>query len=254
VTQSFYLLRIKCETFLSSGDELSIIDEMVFDSEDDISLDSLTCNPIFGWTMGTSSSVMECISEINRLCRMQFLNAVPVSTASVSLKLSRMVFEDANETELKSDADSCPHQDALPTDNNEGRAMRLHLRAFKAATIIYYHSTFHDTSPQELAPYVSEVFVSLSAFVKTCGGNYTLWPVFIAGVEVYTEKDKDRFMELFDNASRVGMRNRVQVKAIIERVWDIRATKAAETGQKVEEIKVDWKKVKRELGIDVLIL
>ena len=67
--------------------------------------------------------------------------------------------------------------------------------------------------------------------LEIVGGNYTLWPVFIAGVEVYTEQDKSTIIGLLESASNVGMRNRIKVKAIVERVWDIRATTAIATGR-----------------------
>jgi hypothetical protein len=250
VTQSFYLLKIKCETFFPNNDP---VEKTVLALDDDYLKRSLMQNPIFGRTLGASSSIMECISEINGLYRKKSLGTGPVLAASASLKLTRMWMDDTSEPLPEPTLDS-NWNTILLTGSIETKANRLHLRAFKIATTIYYHRLSDSVAPRELAPYVSEVSNCLSKFVEICGGNYTLWPAFIASVEAFEEDVKYKFRKLFETTWKMGMGNRPKVIDIVERVWEIRAHRAAETRQQLGDVSVDWREVKRELQTDVLLL
>jgi hypothetical protein len=250
VTQSFCLLKIEGETSFPLSE---VGEPAILGSDDDHYMKSLTQNPIFGRTLGASSCTMECISEINRIYRLRSLSTGPVLTASTSLMLSRMWMDDASELSPEPKPDN-NWQTSLLTDSSETRAMRLHLRAFKSATTIYYHRSLENLAPRKLVSYVFDVLDCLSKFVEICGGNYTLWPAFIASVEVFDEEVKHRFRALFATTSRMGMRNRTKVLDIVERVWEIRAQQATETGQQLGDTSVDWREVKRGLQMDVLII
>ena len=252
--QSFHLLRVKYETSLSSTHENPFLDDATYDLEDTTSLELLLDTPLFGWTLGASPSVIECISEINKQCRFSSQMESFTHAASTSLKLSRMLIEDDNVQQWSMDTEVLHEGRTLSSLCNDAESWRLHLRAFKAAVIIYYHQTFYEAVPGKLAIYASQVFDCMEGFIDISGGNYTLWPLFIAGVEAYMDVHKSKFMTLFESASKVGMGNRVKVKALIERIWEIRACTAIETGCKEEEIHVNWKRVKQDMGIDVLLV
>jgi hypothetical protein len=129
----------------------------------------------------------------------------------------------------------------------------LHHHAFKAATIIYYHQIFDDVLPQDLSSYVHEVHDSLAAFSETHGGNYTLWPAFIAAVEAYTEDDQCKFRSLLKKGTH-GIKNRITATRLIEHVWEARKSIAITTSLGPGEIRVDWKKVKQDLQMDILVV
>lgn len=252
--QSFHLLRVKYETSLSSTHDNPFLDDATYNLDDAKSLELLLDTPLFGWTLGASPSVIECISEINKHCQFSSQMESLTHAASTSLKLSCMLMEDDNVQQWSTDTEMHQEGRTLSSLSNDAESRRLHLRAFKAAVIIYYHQTFYEAVPGKLAIYASQVFDCIEAFVDSSGGNYTLWPLFIAGVEAYMDVHKYKFIKLFESASKVGMGNRVKVKALIERIWEIRACTAIETGRKEEEIHVDWKRVKHDMGIDVLLV
>lgn len=255
VTQSFYLLRIESDTSATArGDEVDPLEDDAAVSEYGVSLQKLSSNPVFGRTIGASSSVLASLAEINRLSLRQ-RNSQPTSRhGHSSSSLTKLLLEYGEIDPGQVDSKIAMDLEHLDVSAREQRAQEFHVRAFKVATVIYYHQKLDNGTPEQQAPYVSEVLRSLFTFVELCGGIYTLWPAFIAGVELYKETDQEAFLPLFDNVASIGMHNRSKAKEVITKVWHIRSSTARDTGQSQGTIWVDWRQVMRDLEIDVLLV
>lgn len=141
------------------------------------------------------------------------------------------------------------------TDNSKHSTIAFyHLIAFICATYIYLHRTIFNVTPEEVRETVAEVFHYVQAFFALGDGNFTLWPVFIAFVEAYQEDHLAAAMSWLENSSKVGMGNRVKVKAVIDEVWRTRQSTAITTGQDPGSVIVDWRDVMTELNVDIVLV
>ncbi|KAK5045295.1 hypothetical protein LTR84_009401 [Exophiala bonariae] len=254
VTQSFYLLRIESETSLEWQDGVDLLEDQISSSEDAVSLERLSRYTSFGSTIGASGSILTRLSEINRLSRQLTQTGFGDGADPSFLDLEEVPIPGRNMNVLMLELGSVTSDDDQECISVEKEAQQLHLRAFEVATVIYHHQIFGTSTPEQLAPYVHAVLYYITRFLEICGGNYTLWPVVIAGVEAYTDDEMILFSTLFENAKSVGMRNRVKAKQLMEGVWAIRSSIATETGQTPGNIRVNWRQVMRQLDIDVLLV
>ncbi|KEF62692.1 uncharacterized protein A1O9_00665 [Exophiala aquamarina CBS 119918] len=254
VTQSFYLLRIESETSLMWHDGADLLEERVSPSEDAVSLEKLSNYPLFGRTIGASSSILSYLSEINHLSRHMMKSNFEDYDDSTLLNFERMFIFESNAEFLDPEGQESLEDHSQRPSYNEQKAQEMHLRAFEAAAVIYYHQVAEDATPKYLAPYVHAVLHYVFIFLKHCGGNYTLWPVFIAGVEAYEDCDMEKFSDLFENATSMGMRNRKKARQVMEAVWSTRSSITAQTGQNPGEVRVNWTQVMRGLDIDILLV
>lgn len=251
-TQSFYLLRIINETSLVDN-ESSRGCHAVMDSADDIPLTEFSSNPRFGYTMGASNTLMSCISDINRYSQRRWVFGENESIDGILTNILEQLKESKKTAALSGNI-------SIESDGNSNlvshrtSAKQAHLQAYSAAALIYFYHEFHDLPPKSMAPYVSEVLNAISIYAELAMGNYTLWPVFIAAVEVYEENDKCKVQELLSNACGVGMENRVKVRNLVERIWEIRDVQALETRQDKGMIRVDWRNIMHISDLDVLLV
>lgn len=254
VTQSFYLLRIESETSLVWQDGVDLLEDQASDSEHALSLERLSHYASFGSTIGASSSILTRLSEINRLSRQLTQTGLSGSIDPSFLQSERMLLLQSSTNWPLLEGHNHTGTDFQSIVNNDQRAQEIHLRAFEVATVIYQHQIFENATPADLAPYVVAVLDYITRFLELCGGNYTLWPVLIAGVEAYDENIMGRFSTLFENANSVGMRNRKKAKQLMEEVWSVRSSIATESGRNPGDVRVNWREVMRSLDIDVLLV
>lgn len=254
MTQSFYLLRIEYETSATQAvdhPEFQVPMSLASNGEDSYGI--LSSNARFGSTMGASVSVMECISEINRLSKIRNSQEKYSTAKPIALCLVRMLSASSNLAKGTLSDDEMDDTAAIATDALR-KEHEAHIRAFKTATLIYYYQTCDEVIPRDMAPYVAEVLESLATYRACRGGNPTLWPAFVAGAEVYTARGKSMVTELFESTFKMGMMNRVKMLALLKRVWQIRDSTALTTGQNPDAIRVDWREVMRDMDIDILLL
>lgn len=235
-------------------DGLDLLEDQVSGSDDALSLERLSHYPFFGRTIGASSSILSCLSEINHLSRELTQTGLDGRTDSTLLNFKRMLVFEPSCDLLGPEGDNYLDNTHVNLLDSEQKAQEMHLKAFEAATIIYYYQVSENATPKYLAPYVQAVLHYVSSFLRLCGGNYTLWPAFIAGVEAYSDSDMNQFSALFENATSMGMRNRRKARQVMEQVWMIRSSIAAQTGQNPGEVRVNWRHIMRGLDIDVLLV
>ena len=254
VTQSFYLLKIESETAASFRGGVDLAEDEFNTTDQGVSLERLSTNPVFGRTIGASSSVLACLSEINQLASRRQKSNVLGEHEEASANLGRMLRGNYDFDHTTTDSLNCIGFDYLEGSDHERRAQELHVQAFKVATVIHYRHTLDHATPESMKHYVSDVLRCLHEFVDICGGNYTFWPAFIAGVELYEETDKDEFLLLLENAASIGMNNRFKARQLIQQVWQVRSSTATETELSPGKIWVDWRQVMCDLEIDILLV
>jgi hypothetical protein len=251
VVQSLCLLCIKSETATQRSNQPATVDAPTKDLKTHDIIRRSSFNPRFGRTMGASSSVMLCISQITGIFQQQ--GHLELSPDKVTIKrtlLALLAGCRPNPWSATKDMDMRGED----TETRKLAAQQLHLCAVTAAALIYYHQCLDERPPRDLAPYVSEVLACMSAFYKANSGNCTMWPIFIAGTEVYREVDIDQCRMLFESTRGTGMRNRVEARNVLEEVWKIRSERSARTGDVPDMISVKWREVISTRKSDFLIV
>jgi hypothetical protein len=244
-TQSFCVIRIMSET--SAPRPSGPLPNLSSSTEDSI-VDSLLSDDLFGITLGASSSLMRCISDINRFARKQGSDIDSLSTAitaqDILLRLER----------CRTDSVPITGHDSGFITTQEKFLSEVHQRAFVAAATIYFYQTFYEVPPTSLAQYVEVILRDLVIFSTSGGTNFTFWIAVIAAMEVFEEEDKVGFRQIFASTNGLGVQDRLRIEEFVEEVWRIREVRAAETGLDPGLIKVDWKKVMDDLGVDFLLV
>lgn len=270
-TQSFYLLKtgVECSDPISAldrGRDRPVVEEINADEISDISshhdhdeaidhdtnmqqhqiLDNLMCSPEYGRTMGASSSVMRTIADVRALAAKLETkhNSGDNNAVEVPFHLTRALLDYQHRS---SEALVDRYLQPLPQD--------LHLRAFQAGTVIYYYQTCDRASPRLLSSYVTVVLHSLRRFYEVTGGGcFTLWPLIIAAMEAVDEQQQAVVMELLEYAATAAMRNLANHRWFIRQVWQAREQKRMTEGLlRLDEVRVDWREIMKELGVDLLV-
>lgn len=200
-------------------------------------------NPGYGWTLGTSSSVMETIADINTAAKQLEQDNEEDANTTISLRLHRTLLRYQREA-----------LEMLDPGDVKGNPQYLHLQAFQAATVIHYYQVCDEVTPRQLSRFVSAVLTCVTAFFQICGGSFTLWPVFVAAAEAYKDEDQIKFMTLLENVSSIGMRDLSNYTILLRQIWTVRGLRAIVKNQEIAETRVNWREVMRELEMDVLIL
>lgn len=199
--------------------------------------------------MGASNLVMACISEINKAYQQQRLYKLVTDSSRIKRTLLTALLEVRQPQFAALDA-SLWSQDE---DTKRLVAKQLHMRAETAAAVIHYYQCLDSYVPRDLAEYVSEVLACISTFNKLSNGNCTMWPVFIAGTELYKTADKNKCRSLFEHSRAAGMMNRATAWDVLEKVWDLRLARAMETGQDLSTISIPWRDV-MSLESDIVVV
>jgi len=222
-------------------------------SSEELILDSLTENPLFGHTLGASGPLLRFISEMNKLAddRQASNNPSQIEERATDILVRLKQYHFRSKVEI---CDYTESSEIYKRAEAEELAKKRHLSAFASAVIIYFHQNFRESTPLSLATYVTEVMEGMKAFISLGGGNFTLWPVFIASVETYKEEDLECMRELLGHAVEVWMKNRAKALDLVERVWSVREATSMETGITPGMIKLDWRQIMHDLGMDILLI
>lgn len=205
---------------------------------------------LFGITMGASSPLMRCVSDINKLSQAQDLGLESMSRESAVADILQRL-ENCRASDMISAASVA--------DNNsvtiQGQILgTMHMRAFIAAAFIYFYQQFYDLPPSSLVTYVSEVLKNLKLFLAAGGINFTFWPAFIAASEAYSEDGKSAMAEIFSHTNFSSSQNREKVLTLLNEIWRVREARAAESGLDLGLIKIDWRTVMKDLELDILLM
>jgi len=193
---------------------------------------------------------MTCIDDIRRLYRDikfdRLQDPIDVVVADLLLRLDQCHAMAMQELQTTTHATS-------PEPEHNKMAFH-HLSAFISATYIYFYRTIFNKPPKDVQQYVREVFHHATAFFAIGEGNLSLWPAFIAAVEAYEECDIVSAKRWLDNASKMGMGNRIKVKIVVEEVWRLRESIAIDIREDIGDVIVDWRDVMANLGMDIVLV
>ncbi|KIW19209.1 hypothetical protein PV08_03503 [Exophiala spinifera] len=253
--QCLNIIKIIGETatgVISDLDSEESLDSPLQDS--DTSLASLiAATPAFGFTLGASKPILDCISKINRLQQ----NANQWNNESFSQRDDMLedILTQLNSCRRKTLHSLQAEETNSPLDPTEDTPEVLHqVKAFLYATYVYLYRTIFDSPPANVRNYVSETLHNVDAFYAKSSGNFSIWPAFIAAVEAYTPEDVEAAQRWLLRSTCYGMGNRQALRAVVEEVWRRRAQISELVGVERGVIAVDWRKVMKDMNYDVLIV
>ncbi len=206
----------------------------------DTLLSSVSQTERFGYTIGASGPVILSISRIRRLAQTRS-EGDPVNT--IDIEAGKIL------SDLRL---STP--DAAASADSDQLLSNIHQRIFRNAAAIYLYRTFYNVVPVVLQDRVSEVLDDTIDFLRRKGGSISLWPVFIAAVEVCTEEDRHKSRYWMEYSCRLGINNRLLARRIIEEVWSQRDKQSQKLGIHGGNVPIDWRRIQTELNIDICLL
>ncbi|TAQ84022.1 hypothetical protein B7494_g7656 [Chlorociboria aeruginascens] len=230
--QSFCLLktRIDTEILLNHDETPSAVPNSAL-------ISSVSSRPDYGFTIGTTPELMACISD----------------TASLAAVLIDLDFESRQNrvNTLFQRLQSCY---VSPTSGKAPTVLHFHI--YKTGALIYFHRRIFNSTPKMLLPLISDFFVSLAEYRRLDEGRMTLWPIFVAAVEVYMDSHKLDVQVWLDSAEIMGAASRREVRRLIMAVWEIRQKRSVDSGGCLDEgeIVVDWREVMKDKTWDVLLI
>lgn len=218
------------------------------------SLSSLiSATPSYGFTLGATRSILECIAEITKLQR---------TMANLETDISFRMDDTLEHILCRLNA--CRNQALVETTDedcgvarstlNHELAVQSQNKAFIYASYIYLYRTVLDVPPRNVKSYVSETFRHVDAFFSKSDGNFSIWPAFIAAVEAYTIEDMASARRWLNRSTSFGMGNRESVCKVVHEVWRIRSERSTSMAMNAGIVAVDWREVMRETDCDVLLV
>lgn len=214
----------------------------------------VSSTPEFGFTIGSTDSLLVCISAITIAGKKMRAKSLQSQQEADLLdeRLSK-VFSCLDKCKEEITYNICDSFDEFH-DNKPQILANYQREAFISATYIYLYRVLFDLPPCSVRQYVSEVLLRISAFHSTSDGNLSIWPAFIAAVEVYTPEDIALARNWLDRTTMFGIGSRVCVRRLVEEVWKRRDEAADELEIDKGLISIDWRAVMEELGMDVLLV
>ncbi|KAI0859857.1 fungal-specific transcription factor domain-containing protein [Xylaria cubensis] len=205
----------------------------------------------FGFTIGASQAVLDCISIISQARVMRERgNMTLMADDLLEDVLSRLNKCRLDETE----ANEVLIQIGAAEAQKVSTESRSQSSSFIYSTYIYLYRTILDVPPKAVKTYVSKTLQEVSIFLANSNGNFSLWPAFIAATEAYTYEDLLNAKRWLDWATSFGIGSRTSARRVIEEVWRRRETLSCSSGLDPGMISIDWREVMHELNCDILLI
>ncbi|KIX04696.1 uncharacterized protein Z518_05566 [Rhinocladiella mackenziei CBS 650.93] len=195
----------------------------------------------FGFTIGATQEILECISCISDMNRDSDSSEVMEDRCQGLLSLLNVCRSNLANQASSGSAILNP-------------AAHYQLGAFVNATFIYFYRTLFDLPPGKLENYVIETLENVNLFMSHGYGNMSLWPAFIAAVEASSDGVMSMARTWLEAAITVGMGSRFTVKKVVDEVWRKREVASRKLNLDRQLIAVDWREVMKELNVDVLLV
>lgn len=243
---------------------MSFLDDKLFSSPDNLVNDErslvsrVSSTPGFGFTIGSTKSLLQCISSITIAGRKMRTNHNQQEADVLDGILSTVLsYLDKCKGEIAYTDFQDPVNERFDDDSydNQSQILANHQRqAFISATYIYLYRVLFDLPPHSVRQYVSEVLLQVSAFHSASHGNLSIWPAFIAAIEAYTPEDMTLARNWLHHTTMFGIGSRVCVRRLVEEVWKRRDEITAELEIDKGLISIDWRAVMEELDMDILLI
>ncbi|KAI0546102.1 fungal-specific transcription factor domain-containing protein [Xylaria curta] len=205
----------------------------------------------FGFTIGASQAVLNCISIISQVRAMRERGDMTLMADD----LLEDVLSRLNKCRLDEiEPDEGPFQIGAAEAQKVSTESKSQLNSFIYSTYIYLYRTLLDVPPKAVKTYVSKTLQEVSTFFANSNGNFSLWPAFIAATEAYTYDDLLNAKLWLDWATSFGIGSRTSARRVIEEVWRRRETLSSSSGLDPGMISIDWREVMHELNCDILLI
>ncbi|RVX73278.1 hypothetical protein B0A52_02920 [Exophiala mesophila] len=212
----------------------------------------ISSSPAYGFTIGASGTVLDCISKITRLQHV-IANQQNDITHHVDETLESILSQ-LNCCRNQTLGDMVEDEYANQQPSLQTLLERSQNKAFIYATYIYLYRTLFDVPPRSVRGYVAETLRHVDDFFSLSGGNFSIWPAFIAAVEAYTVDDMAAARRWLERSTSFGMGNRESVEKVVREVWRTREERCEALDIDLGIIAVDWREVMREMDCDVLLV
>jgi len=193
----------------------------------------------FGFTIGSTTSILGCISTITT-----------IGNGLSAPKVSGDLIDDT-----VSDVLSCLRKcEAAPWDTIHSALSKYQLNSFISATYIYLYRVIFDLPPMKLTQWVDSTLHDVIAFHSESDGNFSIWPAFIAAAEAYTDENMALVRRWLDQTTMFGIGSRKSVRKVVKEVWRRREVASQALGIDKGLISVDWREVMVDLGLEILLI
>lgn len=207
-----------------------------------LGLGTVADTPDFGFTIGASKKVLQCISQITDLSY-EIAGGEPIDHIMPDLKSITGFLDDYHASQ------------SIPDGRTEKTPQHYQTLAFVSAAKIYLHRVIFNAPPKSVQSLVSSMLEQVMKFRRVDSqNNFSIWPAFIAAVEAYTEQDMKDAEKWLDWSSTFGMGNRTSIASVVREAWQRREEKSARLGLDKGLVCVDWRELMDELGHDVLLV
>ena len=253
VTQSFVLGVIFAET---ANDSAAVIDKGASPVRN--LLTEMMTEPRLGCTVGGNARHLVAIYQI-RLLEAQIARSGSTELQDMSPAMLERVCQIIQQLEVFPDDQRDAHQSPekefeSDTPSPTQTLVKLHSQIFDGAVMIHLCRVVLQCPPSAVTSYVHQVLASVVKFMEGGGGQVSAWPVFIAAVEACTDEDQRLASRYFCHTERVFAGNRTDMHCVARQVWADRESLALKQHCDAGDIRLDWRDVKRRLGIDILLL
>ncbi|KAJ3531351.1 hypothetical protein NM208_g8913 [Fusarium decemcellulare] len=203
--------------------------------------------PEFGFTAGFDRRTINCLLQADT-----YIQSFP--TANFGHPNEDLVMEFIQKTLMDSKLEDSRNETPQTGATRPQLAASHHSRVVRNGMLIYLYRTLGNYSPSEVAWHVSAVFEGVEHYRQAGGRNLTVWPVFQAAVEACTEADQAKARAWLADSLRLGIGNRYHIKKIVEQTWARRRLVADTLGLDMGDVVLDWREIRREANLDVLLV
>ncbi|KAF4462713.1 hypothetical protein FALBO_10473 [Fusarium albosuccineum] len=203
--------------------------------------------PDFGFTAGFDHSTINCLLQADT-----YIKSLP--TVDFGQPNEELVMEFIQKTVTDSKLSDSRNEKPQMGATRPQLAASHHSRVVRNGMLIYLYRTLGNHSPSEVARYVSAVLEGVEHYRQAGGRNLTVWPVFQAAVEACTEADQAKARAWLADSLRLGIGNRYHIKKIVEQTWERRRLMADTLGLDVGDVVLDWREIRREANLDILLV
>jgi hypothetical protein len=214
----------------------------VFDDPDDseaaLLLDVSSTND-FGFTIGSTPSILGCISTV---------------TTIGNRLLAKEVFEGLVDDAVSNVLSCLGTCEGATWYASDSALSKYQLNSFISATYIYLHRILFDLPSVKLVQWVDSTLRDVIAFHSESDSNFSIRPAFIAAAEAYTYENMALARRWLHRTTKFGIGSRQPVCKVVEEVWRRREVASQELGIDSGLISVDWREVMADLDLEILLI
>ena len=109
--------------------------------------------------------------------------------------------------------------------------------------------------PSVVAGQVLDTLSAAAELLEMTRAAVSIWPIFIASVEAYTSEAQALAECVLSLSTSIqGATNRAVIHQVVREVWRERKQTAERNQCEVSKTFVDWRKILKELDVEILLL